>query len=100
MIGHDIVVVSKFLMADRAYATLFSNLAVHELSHLGGRSQFSISPRMMRIFDPLHSESDQPRLGSDFSPATGNGPVNWANFIGTESHDISPGEIGWNCGTE
>jgi hypothetical protein len=49
---------------------------------------------MMRIFDPLNSESNQFWFGEYLSAAAGNGPVNWANFVGTESHDTSPGEFG------
>jgi hypothetical protein len=90
VIGNDIVVVREFFMADRAYATLFSNLAVHQLPQFGGRSEFSIAARMMRIFDPLNSESNQFWFGEYFSPAAGNGSVNWANFIGTEFHGVFP----------
>jgi hypothetical protein len=48
---------------------------------------------MVGIVDPLDAKSDEPGFGDPVSAAAGNGPVNWANFAGTESHDISPGGL-------
>jgi len=97
VIGNDIVVVREFEMADRAYAALLPNLPVQQLPHLGGRSQFPVSARMARVFDPLDSQSDLPWLGNRFPSATGNRSMNWAKLIGTQSHDFSPGGYrpGW-----
>jgi hypothetical protein len=90
VIGNDIVVVREFEMADCAYAALLPNLPVQQLPHLGGRSQFPVSARMARVFDPLDSQSDLPWLGKRFPSATGNRSVNWAKLIGAQSHDFSP----------
>jgi hypothetical protein len=35
-------------------------------------------------------------FGNPFSSAVRNRSMNWADFIGTEFHNISPGEFGWN----
>ena len=49
------------------------------------------------IVDSLNSKSDQPWFGNHFTPTARNGSVDWAEFVGAESHNISPGrtEISW-----
>jgi hypothetical protein len=56
---NHVVVVSEFFMADRADASLFSDLSIQQPSHFGRRSEFSISTRTMQVFNPLNSESDR-----------------------------------------
>ena len=57
MIRHDVVVVGKLFVADRAYSRLLPHLAVQEFSHFSRRPEFPISPRVVRIFDALNSRS-------------------------------------------
>jgi hypothetical protein len=97
MVGDHVVIVRELFMADRADAGLFSDLSVEQLSHLGRGPQFPISTGMVRIFDSLHTESNESGFGDPVSAAARNGSMNRAHFVGTESHDTSPGEFGWNC---
>jgi hypothetical protein len=43
---------------------------------------------MMRIFNPLNSESYQLGVGKELAATAGERFVNWAKFIGMESHGI------------
>lgn len=88
MIGDDIVIIAKFFVADRTNARLLSNFAVQQFPHLRGRSQFPVSPRVMRIFNALNSESDQLWLGQKFASTTRERFVDRTQFIGTKSHGI------------
>ena len=36
MVGHNVVVVGEFLVADRAHAALLANLPVQQIPYLGG----------------------------------------------------------------
>ena len=40
----------------------------------------------MRIFNSLNSNPDHCHSGNTLAAAAGNGSVNWAHFVGTESH--------------
>ena len=64
--------------------------AVQQFPHLRGGSQLPISSRVVRIFDALNSKSYEPGLGKGLSAAAGKRFVNWAEFVGTESHRGSP----------
>jgi hypothetical protein len=51
VVGHDVVIVSELLVADRAYSVLFGDYPLEKSPHFGGGSEFAISPRMMGIFN-------------------------------------------------
>jgi hypothetical protein len=85
-----VVVVGECFMADRAYPTLLPHFEVHQFPHFCWRSEFSISTRMVRIFDPLNSKSDQLWLRQKFPATAGKRSVNRAELVRTESHDTSP----------
>jgi len=53
VVGHDVVVVGEFDMAERALPALFDNLPVYQLPHLRIRPEFPVSPRMIGVFNPL-----------------------------------------------
>lgn len=55
MIGHDIVVVREFFMANCAYSVLFDDLAIEQLAHFPRRAQFPVSPRVVRVLDSPNS---------------------------------------------
>jgi hypothetical protein len=97
MVRDHIVIVRELFVADRADTSLFSDLSVEQFSHFGRRPQFPISTGMMRIFDSLHAKSNQSGFGDPVSAAARKRSVDWANFVGAESHDTPPGEFGWNC---
>jgi hypothetical protein len=90
VVWNDVVIVGKLFVADRAYPGLLPHLAVQQCSHLCRGSQFPISSRVVRIFDALNSQSYEPRLGKGFPATAGKRFVNWAKFVGTESHLGSP----------
>src|SRR5438876_9794120 len=90
VIRYDIGIVGELFVADGAFPVMLHNLPVQKLTHLCWRPVFDILA-VVRIFDPLHSKSYQPRFGNE-SPATaGNRCVSGANFVWTESHGSSPG---------
>jgi len=88
MVGDDVGIVGEVLVANRADAALLSDLAVHQVSHFGGRSQLPISPRVMRIFNSLNSKSDPLWFGKKFASAARKRSMNRTQFICTESHGI------------
>ena len=53
----------KFMVADCAFPVLLDDLSVQQLSHLGWRPEFAISPGVVRIFDALNT-----KLKSAFFP--------------------------------
>lgn len=100
VVWNDVIVVSEFVVADRAYAALLSYLPVQQLPHLSRGSQFPVSSRVMRIFNSLNSKSDQLGLGYEFSATAGERLVNGAQFIAAESHGRSPEVLGLNVRRE
>ena len=91
MVRHDIAIICKLFVADRAYSVLLDNLPVQQLPHLGRRPEFSISSGVVRIFDTLNSKSHRPGFGDEFATAAGKRFVEWAEFIATKPHGIPPG---------
>jgi hypothetical protein len=85
-IRHNVVVVRELFVADGTDAPLQPDLAVQQLPHLCWRSEFAISSRMMRIFDPLNSESYQLGLSEELPATTRKGFMDWAQFIVPKSH--------------
>lgn len=62
VVRNDVVVVRELFVTDCAYPSLLSDLTVQQLPHLGRRSKFPISTRVVRIFDPLHPDPYYPGL--------------------------------------
>jgi hypothetical protein len=90
VVGDDLVVIRKGLLADSAFSVLLNNFPVQQLAHLCGRPEFAISPRVVRIFDALN-----PKLKSSFFPvllatAAEDRSVKRAVFIPTEFHGYAP----------
>jgi hypothetical protein len=88
MVRNHVVIIAEFVMADRAYSTLLPDLPVQQFAHLRRRSQFPVSPRVVRIFNPLNSKSYRLGPGKELSTTAGERFVNWAQFIGAECHGI------------
>jgi hypothetical protein len=68
VIRNDVVVIREIFVADSAYPALFDNFPVHQFPHFGGRSEFAVSARVMRIFNSLNSKPDQSGSGHEFPP--------------------------------
>ena len=90
MIWHDVVIVGKLFVADRAYYGLLTHLAVQKFSHFSRRPEFPISSWVVRIFDALNSQSYEPRPWKGLPAAAGKRLVNRAEFIATKPHGIPP----------
>jgi hypothetical protein len=55
MVWNDVVVVREFFVADRAYSLLLGDLSLQQFPHFAWGSEFTISPRMMRVFNASNS---------------------------------------------
>jgi hypothetical protein len=99
VVGHDIVVAGEGHLTDGTLPVLFDNFAVEQLPHLCFRAEFAVSPRVMQVFDPLDAEvSDAASLLERLAAATIEGPVDGAEFLATEFHELSPSAC--LCGLE
>ena len=94
VIRNDVVEVGELFVADRANPILLDNLPVEEFPHLGRRSQFPISTRMMRIFNSLNSQPDHPGCGYELPPTARRRSVNRTDLVGAQSPGGSPVQFG------
>src|SRR5712691_11896581 len=93
VVRHDIAVIREFLMANCAYPVLLNNFAIEKLAHFGGRAEFAVSSRMMRVFDAPNARL-QSSLLSHLLPTTAEqGAVNRAGLVATEFHGGPPVEL-------
>ena len=56
VVRHDLATVVKFLVADGALPSLLDDFSIQQLPHLCWRTEFPISPRVVRIFDALNTK--------------------------------------------
>jgi len=63
VVRYDFAAVGKFIVANGALPRLLHDFSVQQLPHLGWRTEFAISPGVMRIFDALNT-----KLKSAFFP--------------------------------
>jgi hypothetical protein len=92
VVWDNVVVICEFFVADGTLLVLLHNLSVQQLPHLCPRSEFTVSPRVMRVFNALHAEPDQPGfVRHRFPAAAGERFVNRTIFIATQFHRIAPG---------
>jgi hypothetical protein len=91
VVGHDVAVIREGRLTNRTLPVLFDNFAVEQLPHLGFRTEFAISPEMMRVFDPLHTRTSDPASLLDrLATAAIEGSVDGTEFLATEFHELSP----------
>jgi hypothetical protein len=93
VVRNGIVVVGELFVADGANTALLSDLAVQQLSHLGRRSKFPVSTRVVRILDPLYARPEESGLvffSYCFSTAAEQRSVYWTIFIATQPHNTTP----------
>ncbi len=91
VIRHDIAVVREFFVTDGTFPVLLDNFPIQQLPHLGRRSEFPVSSRVMYVIDTLHPEPYQSRLGQKFPATARERIVYWAVFIATKPHGVPPG---------
>src|ERR1700733_10810685 len=92
VVGYDVVVIGELFIADGAFSVLLDNLPIQQFPHFSRRSEFPISPRMMRIINASNPRLQSARIGRLFTAAAGNRFVDWAVLIATKPHDISSWE--------
>ena len=92
VVWNHIVIVCELFVADGTLLILLDNLAVQELSHLSGGSEFPISSRMMRIVNASNPRLQSAHIGRLFPTTAGNRFVDRAVLIATKPHSISSWE--------
>jgi hypothetical protein len=63
VVRYDVAAVGKFVVANGTFPSLLDDLSVQQLPHLGWRTEFAISPGVVRILDSLNT-----KLKSAFFP--------------------------------
>ena len=56
VVGHNLVVIRERYAADCAFPVLLDDFSIQQLPHLGWRTEFAISPGVVRIFDALNTK--------------------------------------------
>jgi len=56
VVWHDVVVICELFVADVAYSFLLGDFPLQQFPHFGWGSEFSISSRVMRIFNTSNTE--------------------------------------------
>jgi hypothetical protein len=90
MVRYDVAAVGKFIVANGALSSLLHDFSVQQLSHLGWRPQFAISPGMVWIFDALNTKLKSAFFPSLLATAAEQRTMDWAVFIPTEFHGNAP----------
>jgi len=91
VIRHNVFEIGEWVTADSASLSLLSDLPFEQLLHFCLRSEFSIAPGMMRIFNALDRGPDSPPVPYLFPATTEERIVDGAAFIATKLH----GFLGW-----
>ena len=90
VVRHDVATVVKFMVANGTFPSLLDDLSVQQLPHLSWRTEFAISPRVMRIFDTLNTKLKSAFFPRLVAPAAEPRTVDWAVFIPSEFHARAP----------
>jgi hypothetical protein len=89
MVGHDVAIISEHFVTEGALAMLGGNLPVEQFPHFSVRTQFPVSPGVMRVFDAPNAHL---ALASFFwdclSSTTKTGAVDRAELVLVESHGV------------
>ena len=56
VVRYDVATVGKFMLANGTLPSLLHDFSVQELSHLCRRTEFAVSPGMVRIIDALNTK--------------------------------------------
>lgn len=89
VVGNDITVIRELFLAKCAHTVLGGDLPVHQLPHLGIRTDFSISARVLRIVNAADSHLARSFFLRDWLPsAARKRTVYRAQLISTESHSV------------
>jgi hypothetical protein len=55
VVRHNVAVICELFVADCTYPVLLDNLPIQQFPHLSWGPEFSVSSRVMRIFDALYA---------------------------------------------
>jgi hypothetical protein len=89
VVGNDIAVVGETLPAQSADAILCLNLFVHQLPHLGVRTNLPISARVLRIINAADTHlTPSSFLRDGLASAACKRTVNWAQLGSAQSHKM------------
>jgi len=90
VIRYDIAAIVKFIVTDGALPGLFDDLSVEQFPHLCWRTELAISPGVVWIFDALDTKLKSTSISRLLATAAEQRTMDWAEFIPTELHGISP----------
>jgi hypothetical protein len=91
VVWYDAVVVGDQFMAEGEFPALFHNLRVKQFPHLCRRPEFSVSPRVMWIFNALDTQPYRSTwLLVCLATAAENRSMDRTVLIATESHGLLP----------
>jgi hypothetical protein len=89
VVGHDVVVVGERHLANGALPVLLNYFSIEQLPHFRFGAKLAVSSRMVRVFDPLHSEaSDLACLLDQLAATARERPMNRTVLIATEFHGL------------
>ena len=96
MIGYHVAVIGEPLLAEGADALLGDYLPVKELPHFAVRTEFPVSPVMLRVLNPTDAHLARAPFPRDLlSSAAEEGAVDRAELVPAESHGRSPDWQWW-----
>lgn len=90
VVWHDVVVVGEFFMADGDFLSCSTILRFSSFRISVGDRSSRYSPRVMRIFDTLHTEPYDPGSRNELAAAAGKGFVYRTEFVAAKPHGGSP----------
>ena len=90
VIGHDVAIVREGHLTDGALPVLFDNFAVEQLPHLCLGAEFSVSPGVVRVFDPLHPQASCAASLDRLAGTARKGSMDGTEFVATEFHELPP----------
>ncbi len=90
VVRYDVAAVGKFVAANGTFPSLLDDLPVQQLPHLSWRPEFTVPPRVMRIFDALNTKLKSAFFPRLLATAAEQRTMDWAEFIPAEFHGIAP----------
>src|SRR5437763_11818917 len=89
MVRDNFLVTREGLATNATFHILLDNLAVQQLLHLCRGPAFSVSSRMVRIFDAFDGGPGFASASTSFPTAAKKRFVNWTTLVPTEFHGVS-----------
>src|SRR5271165_2708227 len=90
VVGHDLGTLREGCAADCTLTLLLGDLSVQQFPHLSWRTDFAISPRVVRIFDALNTKLKSAFFPRLLTTAAEQRAVKGTILIPTEFHGIPP----------